>query len=342
MLCWCCSKSLFATATRGRTAPEFSTLEGQARMWTYIDRVWRRAKSPVAVPLGPVQMLVSLRRRIRVSNNQHRRALQARMNGNHASSTAVLKLLSSSEAVSPPTLASSTDEMAVVVGVGPGFGHGVATRLSAAGFKVALASRNAERLDQLVATLREANPRVRAYGCDATHQASVADMFRHAVKDLGEPTLVVYAVQDSCRTSLLDAEPAAIEQAWRSNCLGALLVAKEAGRRMVARGRGTIVLVGATSGLIGRAGYLSLALGKFGLRALAQVAARELGPQGVHVAHLVIDADIAESEDDEYAEATMRAIDIAEVLYQLHKQPNSSWTQELDARPFDERFWEHC
>jgi NAD(P)-dependent dehydrogenase (short-subunit alcohol dehydrogenase family) len=321
---------------------EFSTSEWQTRMWTYIDRMWRRAKSPVAVPLGPVQMLVTLRRRIRVSNNKYRRTLQARMNGNHASSTAVLELLSSPETVARPTPVLSTGEMAVVVGVGPGLGHGVAGRLSAAGFKVALASRNAERLDQLVATLREANPWVRAYGCDATHQASVADMFQHAVEDFGEPTLVVYAVQDGGRVRLLDAEPAAVEDAWRSNCLGALLVTQEAGRRMVARGRGTIVLVGATSGLIGRAGYLHFALGKFGLRALAQVAARELGPQGVHVAHLVIDAEIAEAENEACTQPTMRAIDIAEVVYQLHRQPRSSWTHELDARPFDERFWEHC
>lgn len=315
----------------------FQVITLRTRLRTILDRVWRRAKSQLVIPLGPVQALVSLRRRIRTSNNRHRRVLHARSSLAHVNSATELTALSPEA-----TGSAALGEVAVIVGVGPGFGYGVAARLSGAGFKVALASRNAERLDPLVARLRETNPLVHAYGCDATHEASVASTFRHVVEDLGVPTLVVYSVQEGCRVKLLDAEPAAVEQIWRSNCMGAFLVAKEAGRRMVACNRGTIVLVGATSGVIGRAGYLHFALGKFGLRALAQVAARELGPQGVHVAHLIIDAEIAESEAEERTELTMRAADIAEVVYQLHKQPRSSWTHELDARPFNERFWEHC
>jgi NAD(P)-dependent dehydrogenase (short-subunit alcohol dehydrogenase family) len=183
---------------------------------------------------------------------------------------------------------------------------------------------------------------VQAYGCDATHEDSVVDMFRHAVSDLGAPTLVVYAVQEGARVRFLDADPITLEQAWRSNCLGAFIVAREAARRMVEQRQGTIVFVGATSGLIGRSRYVNFAVGKFGMRALAQVAARELGPEGIHVAHLIIDAEIPESDDQEVSTPTMKARDIAEVVYQLHRQPRSAWTHELDARPFDETFWEHC
>lgn len=307
-------------------------------MHAYVDQVWRRAKRPIAIPLGPIQLLLSLRRAIRVSSNRRRRQLHGLAWLTQAKRAANAEPAFESQGTE---LTRSGNEVAVIVGAGPGFGYGVATRLASAGFRVALASRNAESHDEFVGRLNERYPWVRAYGCDATQEASVADMFAHACEDLGPPTLVVYAVQEGGRATFLDADVAAIEHAWRSNCLGAFVVARAAGRQMVARGRGTIVLVGSTSGLIGRAGYVSFALGRFGLRALSQVAARELGPQGVHVAHLVIDAEIAETELSD-RNATMRAQDIAEVLYQVHLQPRSAWTQELDARPHNERFWEHC
>jgi NAD(P)-dependent dehydrogenase (short-subunit alcohol dehydrogenase family) len=211
-----------------------------------------------------------------------------------------------------------------------------------AGLRVALVSRNAEQHDPLVAKLRARNPWVRAYGCDATLERSVVELLQCVTADLGAPTLVVYAVQEGGRSRILDTEVAAFEHAWRANCLGAFVVTKHFARCMVARGRGTVVLVGATSGLLGRASYINFAPGKFGLRAVSQIAARELGPLGIHVAHLIIDADIDESGESELSRPTMRGTDIAELVYDIHRQPNSAWTQELDARPFDERFWEHC
>lgn len=308
-------------------------------MRAYVDHLWRRAKTPFAVPLGPVQLLLSMRRAVKVSSNIRRREIHARAWESHASAAAQGAPVAEP---TPSVRGAGHEEVAIIVGAGPGFGYGLATRLAKAGFRVALASRNAERHDQLLAQLRESNRWVRAYGCDATQASSVTDMFKHATQDLGNPTLVVYAVQEGARVNFLDAEPAAIEHAWRANCLGAFIVARAAGQLMVGQGRGTIVLVGATSGLIGRAGYVSFATGKFGLRALSQVAARELGPKGVHVAHLVIDADIGESAESPEDPPTMRGQDIAEVVYQVHMQPRSAWTQELDARPFNERFWEHC
>ncbi len=109
---------------------------------------------------------------------------------------------------------------------------------------------------------------------------------------------------------------------------------------MQARGTGTIVFAGSTSGVLARAGHLNLAVGKHGLRALSHVMARELGPQGIHVVHLVVDADIDDGTPSR--ETQMSPIHLAETILAIHAQPASCWTSELDVRPSSERFWEHC
>jgi NAD(P)-dependent dehydrogenase (short-subunit alcohol dehydrogenase family) len=231
----------------------------------------------------------------------------------------------------------------LIVGVGPGFGYALAETLSAAGFRLALAARNAARLDPLVDALGAASGRRHhAYGCDATSESSVRRLFGCVIADIGVPELVVYAVQGFDPGAALSIEVCAFENSWRQNCLGAFITAREAGRAMVPEGKGTIIFVGSTSGMIGRAGHLNLAVGKFGVRALAQVMSRELWPKGIHVAHCVIDADIRESPDDHPGVPQSDPKDIAESILALHRQPRSAWTSEADLRPFDERFWEHC
>ena len=113
-------------------------------------------------------------------------------------------------------------------------------------------------------------------------------------RNLSIPHLVVYAVQGFAPGRAIDTETSVFEECWRQNCLGAFIVAREAARNMLPLKRGTLVLVGSTSGTIGRAAHLNLAVGKFGLRALAQVMARELWPEGIHVVHVIIDGDIRE------------------------------------------------
>jgi NAD(P)-dependent dehydrogenase (short-subunit alcohol dehydrogenase family) len=164
----------------------------------------------------------------------------------------------------------------------------------------------------------------------------------YVLSDLGIPNLVIYAVQGFGPGRALDVEVPLFEDCWRQNCLGAFIVAREAARAMLPHSRGTIVLVGSTSGLVGRADHLNLAVGKFGLRALSQVMARELWPKGIHVVHLLIDADIKEHESVDAGEPQAYPEDISELVYSLHRQPRSSWTSEIDARPWNERFWEHC
>ena len=107
-------------------------------------------------------------------------------------------------------------------------------------------------------------------------------------------------------------------------------------------GRGSIILVGSTSSIIGRAGHLNLAAGKFGQRAIAQVLARELWPVGIHVAHLLIDADISENDSEGDLGTSSDPKQIAEAVVSIHRQPKTAWTSEMDIRPWNEQFWEHC
>jgi NAD(P)-dependent dehydrogenase (short-subunit alcohol dehydrogenase family) len=302
---------------------------------------WRSSKRWRAIPLGPVSLVYRLARTTYVSNNERRRLRESiwhssRLPKNHGEGFAI-----TSERIA--TTPADT-ETALVVGVGPGLGFALARSFARAGMNVALASRNAERLDPLVRNLRSAHPPQRmfqAYGCDATSESSVKSLVSHVCSDMGVPNIVVYAVQGFDPGRLLNTEVAAVEGCWRANCLGAFIVAREVARRMVPKGRGTIVFVGSTSSLMGRVGHLNLAIGKFGQRALAQVMARELSPSGIHAVHLIIDADIKEDEAD--AESSQSSPDdISDFVYSLHKQPKSVWTSEVDARPWNEKFWEHC
>jgi NAD(P)-dependent dehydrogenase (short-subunit alcohol dehydrogenase family) len=196
-------------------------------------------------------------------------------------------------------------------------------------------------LENLAVRLGATKSRIAAYPCDATDERSVIKLMRDIEAKLGVPEIVIYAVQGFSPGSLLTTEVAAFEECWRANCLGAFIVSREAARGMQPLGRGTILFAGATSGTVGRQGYVNLAVGKFGLRALSQVIARELGPQGIHVAHVLIDGDIAENLPPN-DEPHIQPDQLAELFWSLHMQPRSCWTSELDVRPATERFWGHC
>lgn len=205
-------------------------------------------------------------------------------------------------------------------------------------------ARNAERLDPLTAELRASDEGVAiAYGCDATREPSVADAMTSILRDLGPPDLVVYCVEGFHPGQSLDVEISAFEDSWRHTCLGAFIVARAAARGMAARGRGTIVFIGASSSVSGRPGYLNLAVGKFGVRGMAQVMAKELSPMGVHVAHLVIDGGIEEDGvTTSEGRVLLDADALAEIVRSLHAQPKRAWTHELDVRTGDEPWWQRC
>lgn len=230
------------------------------------------------------------------------------------------------------------DETAIVFGVGPGLGWSLVRRFAADGMRVAMAARRRDELERLRDEAKLAG--VTAHACDVTRRDDVAAVYDALA---AAPDLVVFNAGAFEFGGILDIDPADFERCWRVGCLGGFHVGQLAAARMVPRGRGTILFTGATASLRGSARFANLAVPKFGLRALAQSMARELGPQGVHVAHVVIDGQIAtprlfDRQPDRDAQTTLDPDALAETYLQLHRQPSRIWTMELDARPSTERF----
>ncbi|HVS26047.1 MAG TPA: SDR family NAD(P)-dependent oxidoreductase [Burkholderiales bacterium] len=236
-------------------------------------------------------------------------------------------------------------EVAVVVGVGPGLGSALARRLAHAGMHVAAASRDAAKLASLTRELSSQGVKGRAYDCDATDEESVEKLFSKVAADLGKPCLVVYNAGAFVRKGILETTKEEFECCWKIGCLGGFLVGQAAARAMLSTENpsGTIIFTGATASLRGSAWFHNLAVGKFGLRALAQSMARELQPKGIHVAHVVIDGQIRSDrpgyrEEGRGKDAVLDPNAIAETYYQLHLQPRSAWSLEVDLRPWVEKF----
>jgi len=226
-------------------------------------------------------------------------------------------------------MAKTSKPVALVVGVGPGLGAALARRLAREGMAVAIASRRGDRLASLA---KETG--ARAYGCDATVETAVDDLFSAVERDLGLPNLVVFNAGGFTRKAVTELSVGDVETCWRNCSLGGLLVTRAAARAMLPGRSGTILLTGATAALRGSAQFAAFAMGKFGLRALAQSLARELGPQGIHVAHVIIDGSIGENAE----ETRLAPSAIADGYWHLHSQAKSAWTQELDLRPWAEKF----
>jgi NAD(P)-dependent dehydrogenase (short-subunit alcohol dehydrogenase family) len=239
-------------------------------------------------------------------------------------------------------------KLAVIVGAGPGLGCALARRFGKAEMNVAMAARNVARLEDLTLECAGIGHGAKAYACDATDETAVEDFFRRVRSELGEPDVVVYNAGAFVPRGIVETSAEEFERCWRVGCLGGFLVGRAAARGMLERiGRGgpggTILFTGATASLRGSAGFHNLAVGKFGLRALAQSMARELHPKGIHVAHVIIDGRIrAPGAVEHTAEALggdlLDPSVIAEAYFQLHCQPRSAWTLEMDLRPWVEKF----
>lgn len=223
-------------------------------------------------------------------------------------------------------------EVAVVVGAGPGLGNSLVKRFAEGGMAVAAVSRRG-----IASTLPQGGDVVRGYACDATMGDQVTTMFARVAAELGPPDLVVFNVGTWDRAGILEISDELFVQAWRTGCFGGFLVGRAAVEVMLPRGRGTIIFTGATGSIRGGAGFAAFAVPKFGLRALAQSMARELGPKGIHVAHVILDGMIAQ-DGGAAKEGVLKPADIAEAYYQLHRQRRSAWTHELDLRPAVEKF----
>jgi NAD(P)-dependent dehydrogenase (short-subunit alcohol dehydrogenase family) len=232
-------------------------------------------------------------------------------------------------------------ETAIVFGVGPGLGWALAKRLLTEKMQVGVVARDEAKLNALVKS--GGGRGIRPYAADVSNSDDVLRVFDSVDRDFGAPDVVVFNAGAFKKSSVLDIDPADFERCWRIGCLGGLLVGQAAARRMVKQGHGTIIFTGATAALRGSAGFANLAVPKFGLRALAQSMARELGPQGVHVGFVNIDGQI-DSERyrhlaEERGEDSLLAPEaIAELYLQLHRQPRSAWSHEIDVRPWSEKF----
>ena len=221
--------------------------------------------------------------------------------------------------------------VAVIVGAGLGLGNALVRRFAAAGMNVAAVSRKG-----LPPTTQEFGDRIHVFRADATVGDDVAALFADVTAKLGPPEVVVFNVGTWDRGGITEISEQLFEQAWRTGCFAGFLVGRAAAASMLPHGRGTIIFTGATASLRGGARFAAFAVPKFGLRALAQSMARELGPQGIHVAHVILDGMI--ENDGEKADAYLAPADIAEAYYQLHRQQRSAWTHELDLRPASEKF----
>ena len=232
-----------------------------------------------------------------------------------------------------------TDAIAVVAGVGPGLGASLVRQFANAGMTVVAAARNAT---QLTGLKDELGDRVQLQDCDLTSEEAVKALFEQ-VDRLGNLEAAIYNAGAFRRARVVDIEAEDFEQCWRVGCYGGFLFARAAGQRMLKSGKGTILFTGATASLRGGAGFANLASPKFGLRALAQSLARELAPEGIHVAHVIIDGQIRSDQHEQLLEergpnSLLEPGAIAAQYLNLHEQPPSTWTFELDLRPWTERF----
>lgn len=232
---------------------------------------------------------------------------------------------------------------AAILGVGPGLGAAVARRFAREGFAVALMARREESVAGVRGEIENSGGTALPVSTDATDPTSVARAFAEVRNNLGDPGVFVYNAGAFQMGGILELSPEKFDECFKANCAGAFYAAQQVLPAMAAAGSGTILLTGASAALRGRARFSALAVGKFGLRALAQSMAREFGPQGIHVAHVVVDGQIDTPRVREMSPGrenhTLLSPDaIAETYWQLHSQHPTAWTLELDLRPAVEGF----
>jgi NAD(P)-dependent dehydrogenase (short-subunit alcohol dehydrogenase family) len=233
----------------------------------------------------------------------------------------------------------ATQEIALIVGAGPGLSASLARLFKKEGMNVALAARNAKKLDGLVKEIDG-----RAYQSDAIAPTDVENLFNSVIKDIGEPNLVVYNASRRVHGRITEVDPEEVLKAVLVTAYGGFLVGQAAAKRMVPAGKGTILFTGASASIKGFANSASFAMGKMGLTGLVESMARELQPQNIHVAQVVIDGGIYEPTRDadrlksRGADGWLDPNAIAETYLHLHRQHRSAWASYVELRPWSEKF----
>ena len=225
---------------------------------------------------------------------------------------------------------------ALIIGAGPGISASLARQLTAAGLSVGLAARDTAKLASIVG---ETGATV--FAADATDPAAVAALFQSVDARLGEPDVVIYNASARVPGPLAELDPEAVRQSLEVSAFGGFLAVQQAARRMVAKRHGAILLTGASASHKGFARSAAFAMGKFALRGLAQSAARELGPQGIHVAHFNIDGAVRSArrlDPTDSPDSTLSPEGIAQTYLDILRQPRSAWSLEVELRPWVETF----
>ena len=238
---------------------------------------------------------------------------------------------------------------AVVIGAGDATGGAIARAFAAEGLTACVnrRERNADQLEALARSIRDDGYEARAFPADARDEAAMIALFAQVEAEVGPVEVAVFNIGANVNFSIGETTVRVYTKVWEMACLGGFLMGREAAKHMQPRGRGTIIFTGATASLRGGSGFSAFSGAKGALRMLAQSMARELGPQGIHVAHTVIDGAIdtdfikGRHPDFEQAKAQdliLSPAAIAANYVMLHKQPKSAWTHELDLRPWGEKW----
>ncbi|MGG2396882.1 SDR family oxidoreductase [Pseudomonas sp. SH1-B] len=238
-------------------------------------------------------------------------------------------------------------KVALIIGAGDATGGAIARRFAREGYVACVTRRSLDKLQPLLDEIRGDGGEAHGFASDARREEQVAELVESIERDIGPIEVMVFNIGANVPCSILDETARKYFKIWEMACFAGFLTSQAVAKRMVGRGRGTILFTGATAGLRGAAGFAAFAGAKHGIRALAQSMARELGPLNVHVAHVVVDgaidtAFIRDSFPELYARKDQGGIldpeHIADNYWFLHTQPRDAWTFELDLRPWMERW----
>lgn len=236
---------------------------------------------------------------------------------------------------------------AIVIGAGDALGGAIARRFAKGGLVAVPSRRKIKPLGELVAQIEAQGGEAEGIPCDARDEDAVIALFERVEEEIGTVEALVFNTGAQHRSSILEMTTRIYRQVWESAALAGFIAGREAARRMASRGRGTIIFTGATASVRGGANFASFASAKHALRALAQSMARELGPMGVHVGHIIVDGMIdSQAVREKFPEETDALPDggmlnpdhIAEAYWAMHTQPKDAWTFEIDIRPSVERW----
>eukprot|EP00092_Neocalanus_flemingeri_P006821 GFUD01007365.1.p1 GENE.GFUD01007365.1~~GFUD01007365.1.p1 ORF type:complete len:253 (+),score=77.53 GFUD01007365.1:51-809(+) len=250
----------------------------------------------------------------------------------------------------------SSRKVLLIVGAGPGIGSSVAKQFAGQGYEVCVARRNKDQLESLVQDIEETGGKCNAFGCDVRKEDEVRKLVEHVESKIGAISCGVHNIGANIgHISALDTSTRVYTKVWEMAALSAFLFGREVGTRMVQRGHGSIIFTGATASLRGSAGHSAFSSAKMAKRALAQSLAREFGPLGVHVAHVVVDGAVDNPntrkffgekdiklaqmfEDKSEVGGLVDPVDVAETYWHIHNQGRTAWTHEVDIRPWVEKW----